>query len=142
MNKNLILTAFLFSMVLGVQAQQAKLFVSLDGGSSSLFTLGKVAYDSYYYTSTSPDCDTLICSGKGLILPEVGKQGETLNESQKTTYSAFNKAIKKTIRKVDKEKAKSGAFVYTLNDEVVTVNYRWSESGVLTMELVQELHST
>lgn len=142
MTKNIILTVLLFSSFFGAHAQQSKLFVSLDGGSTSLFTLGKVAYNYYYFTPTSPDCDTLICSGKGLILPEIGKHGETLSESQKTTYSAFNKAIKKTIRKADKEKGESGVFVYTINDEVVTVNYRWSESGALTMELVQDPHST
>ena len=114
---------------------QNKLYVELDGGQRSILNMGKIGFNDYYFSNSSGKCDTLLCSEPGLSKCRIADY-EIFNDNQKEMYQTYNKAIKKSIRAIEKDEKTTGALKLKVNGKTVDVKYfDYKNAGNLKMEI-------
>jgi len=136
--KTLILSLLLAcSFIPLASAQQRKLFISKQGGTKSWRTFGKVGYDAYYFTNSPDQSDTLMCSGSGNHFCKIDHTVMAMNPQEKSTYRAFNAAIRATEKHIKKSASTSGEFYYPINGHQFFITYDHAdESGNAEIQLI------
>lgn len=124
----LIITLSLFISQLSF-AQNNSIYVSKQGGESHLLNFGQLGYNSFHYNSCSDNCDSLICSGKGLLTCKLSYS--IIREAKnKENLKIFNKAIFATVKHLKKEQLQNGKLDLNIKNKKVSVNfYRADQYG-------------
>ncbi len=135
MKKAVFFLMLCFILTHHAPAQNKKLYVSERDGKSKVLLFGKTGYNDYYYTSSS-NCDTLICKGKGYERCRLDKSvfGKPVPETK--YYDAFNAAIHKAEKHIRKANSRDGHFSFA--DKGVTFNikyYNADKKGGADMEI-------
>lgn len=123
MKKIIFILLMYFAAIQFAGAQNKKIYVSRQGGTKKLLTLGKMGYDVYYFTNNSCKGDTLICSGSGFEIGRIDKGITRYNKDEAAKYIAYNKAIRTTEKRIRKTKAPSGNFNLIIKGQNLSVNY-------------------
>ncbi|MDF2449718.1 MAG: hypothetical protein K0R26_2222 [Bacteroidota bacterium] len=113
--KFFILISFSCFFILGeTLAQNSKIYVSRHGGKKSIFTLGKLGYNTYHFNN-SGTCDTLICFGKGYEICKIDRDIIKAAEGDGKYYPLFNDAILVAQKKSRRSKKKADEFQIIIN---------------------------
>ncbi len=134
--KKLLFITFISFIILQVNAQHNKIYVSQKGGTSKLIKLGKVGFSEYYFTNDTDGCDTLICRGSGLVSCSIDDNMASLSSAEKNLYKIYNKAIRVSKRKIKRKDQSSGEIKLLIKNKEVFVRYfDYKNKGDLKMEI-------
>jgi len=137
MKKLALILLMCFVAIQFADAQNNKMYVSKHGGTKKLMTFGKYGYNVYRYNQSSSICDTLICSGAGYEFCKIDKVIIKSNVEGKQKYTAFNRAIRATEKRIKKTKTTSGSFTMAFKKLNLSIKYyNADQNGNADIEIV------
>lgn len=122
MKKLVILLTFLLGLQIGF-SQATKIYVSKHDGGKRFLNFGKLGYNDYHFSGGNPNCDTLLCKGKGYEACKIDKDIIAISKANNINYQLFNKAISATSSHIVKTKTKEGKLDLTIDNRKVSVSY-------------------
>lgn len=123
MKKIFLIILMCFVATQYADAQNKKIYVSRHGGAKKILLFGKIGYNVYHFNSTSPNCDTLICSGAGYEKCQIDKDIIRLSKEDGKYYTLYNKAIRETEKHSRKTKKGSGQFNLLVDNKTLSIKY-------------------